>query len=449
MREASSLGSQASPVHLVSFASGEPFVSTQQLLDGSLGVAGLSSHARWTDHASLEQVPRYAAARARAEALSPRQRRRGGFWKPLLLLDKLDRVPIGAWVLFHDASQYIREPFRHDVRPLTRCLEHLGEDALVGVRTRGTLEWEYSQCGVYYGDRERAVSFCEAWETVACPGSRCCNRDLERQVATLLNTWHLWRNTAAARQLLEHWLDLCLSELSARVPLLDQSLLEILAAQSNLPTIWLPSTFMDSEVYPMVLYDEANLQKSINVVFDNLHVASLRPFQSVTGFEWSSLTTPAYLWRASLNCSGARKEALEPCWRGGFFNYRLCCGEQWGPGGNPSCWDASTTAAGCCVPRDVAVCIGGLGGLAVDENVLWETLVKPLRADIVIQADTSDLLLELEGMYPSAVAIVRSCSDLGALGHKYKRVLTVDGSPSPLRNASWPRRKQPRRARGA
>lgn len=428
MQRAAQSTGQQTLVHLVTFSSGEPFASTQKLLDQSLDIAGISSHAMWVD--SIEAAPRYKALSDRINTLDPRQKKRGGFWKPLLILDKLDQVRPGEFVLFHDASQYIREPFRHDMRPLARCMEHSKEDVLAGVRLRGTLEWEYSQCGIHYGDAQRAFSFCEALNAVVCPGvsAGCCNREQEG-LLTLLNTWHLWRNTPVAHRLLERWLELNLSPLSLRVPLLDQSLLELLALENNLLTVLLPTAFFDKshlQLHPRAIYDESNFQKSINVVFDHLRDARLLPFNSVSGIEWSSRTVPAYLWRESLSCSQPR-DSFDMCWSGGVFSYRICCGESWGLGGNPNCWDAETSFSRCCRPhRDIAVCIGAIDGLGLDEKLLWEALVRPLDADVIIKAQDSDSLQEFEGMYPSAVAVVSSCDELGSFGRRYRRVLRLD-----------------------
>jgi len=438
MATAASVVSESPLVHLVTFAKGEPFLSTQRMMDQSLHIAGINTHEKWIN--SIDTSARYAPLKKRVEAMKSQQTKRGGFWKPMLILDKMDRIALGEFVLFHDASQYVREPFRYDLRPLVKCIQHLGEDVLVGTRMRGTIEWAYSQCGVHYGDKHRQASLCEAWSAVACPGNRCCEDDI-RHLAHLLNTWHIWRNTPKARRLLEQWQELSLSDVALRVPFLDQSLLELLAARQNLLSVVLPSAYISHlHLYPLWLYDESNLQKGINRLFDNLASAKLQRFRVRSGFEWGSLNTPAYLWRHSLNCS-ERKEAFEPCWSGGsYYSYRLCCDKSWGPEGNPNCWDIVMNATMCCRPRDTAFCIGGIDGLAVDEKSLWEGVIKPLDAAVIIQAKSSDSLVELDGMFPSAVALVDSCQGVGSWSRLYKRLVTLSSWANTGNNNTFWRR---------
>mmetsp|Transcript_120587 Transcript_120587/g.276321 ORF Transcript_120587/g.276321 Transcript_120587/m.276321 type:complete len:106 (+) Transcript_120587:36-353(+) len=79
-------------VHLVTFAEGEPYASTQRLLHESISVAGISTSVMWSV-GDLQSSDWYQANRVQAEQTFEL---RGGWWKPFIIWQRLLQV---RWTL--------------------------------------------------------------------------------------------------------------------------------------------------------------------------------------------------------------------------------------------------------------------------------------------------------------------------------------------------------------
>ena len=78
-------------IHLVTYADGLKYRKTQQLLDSSHAAAGFASHQKWTKN-DLFSEDFYAQNRLALDSLPFR---RGGWWKPFIIWQKLKNVAEG------------------------------------------------------------------------------------------------------------------------------------------------------------------------------------------------------------------------------------------------------------------------------------------------------------------------------------------------------------------
>ena len=108
-------------VSLVTYANGEPFVSTQRLLLRTASAAGINRTVTW-DRTTVEKT----AWGRRHLAGVPKAPTAPGCstcaWKPYIILDELRQVRNGDWVLYADSSRYFAKGLSESVWPLVHHL---------------------------------------------------------------------------------------------------------------------------------------------------------------------------------------------------------------------------------------------------------------------------------------------------------------------------------------
>lgn len=174
------------PILLTSFAS-RGFFRRQWLLHESAIRLGVVTHSRIVRQSELLASDYGMANRELLE-----HPRGAGYWawKPHLILEGLDRVPPGGWVLYSDVGRWPRV-LGHSLAPLRRwCKEH-DQPFLPGTRIQdigSALPWTKRHCAEFFGHDLETIS----------------------QFQQTSATWSLWNNCDRSRAFLEEWCQLAL-----------------------------------------------------------------------------------------------------------------------------------------------------------------------------------------------------------------------------------------------
>lgn len=245
-RRAGKFGGYA--VLLVTYADGEPFVKTQQLLIQSARRAGVDRFETWnrsrlmsTEWAAYSRVSRFFATFGRTGRW---------VWKPYIILDALLKLRPGDVCVYADASQYHRHGFSSPLLPLANWLR---ADAT------GMLEHDHQTYGIVPGVRLRhrnsaAVHFngrnehadghtktkrCDLCDILArlhfCQPSdeACCERYF--QAPHVQASYSLWRHSTFALNFVRAWLAACEDlDTMKRCKWGDQSVLSLLVTKMSI-----------------------------------------------------------------------------------------------------------------------------------------------------------------------------------------------------------------------
>ncbi|CAK0872856.1 unnamed protein product [Prorocentrum cordatum] len=253
-----------SQVLLVSFASGHRFEEAQQRLDESLETAEIDAHWRWNS-SSFKSGPHGKWHRRHSNV----NFRRGGAWKPYIILQAMMRVREGDWVIYHDSSQYFPAGFSSSVRPLLAWLEsqrHTNQcECIAAVRLRQQVQHEWLQkCsptwapyGLNPGPEPPMSTLCSMLHRIGACGlsdgadsgqrdEECCTRIAEAPM--LQNSWSIWRKGPAGLQFVREWLRHAEDpEVLPHLPFGEQTLEELLLyklhARLGLRALWAPSLY--------------------------------------------------------------------------------------------------------------------------------------------------------------------------------------------------------------
>jgi hypothetical protein len=174
------------PILLTSFAS-PGFFGWQRLLHESAIRLGVVTHSR-----PVRQSELLASDFGKINQELLKQPRGAGYWawKPHLILEALDQVPLGGWVLYSDVGRWPRI-LAHSIAPLLCwCVQH-HQPFLPGTRIQdigSALPWTKRECAEFFGyDTETLEQF--------------------QQTSA---TWSLWSNCERSRIFLEEWRNLAI-----------------------------------------------------------------------------------------------------------------------------------------------------------------------------------------------------------------------------------------------
>jgi hypothetical protein len=176
----------AEPILLTSFGS-PGFFRRQRLMHESAIRLGVVTHSHIVRQADL-----LASDFGKANRELLEHSRGAGYWawKPHLILEGLDRVPPGGWVLYSDVGRWPRV-LGHSLDPLLRwCADH-DQPFLPGTRIKdlgSALPWTKRYCAEFFGHDQESLNHFQ--QTSA--------------------TWSLWKNCERSREFLEEWSQLAL-----------------------------------------------------------------------------------------------------------------------------------------------------------------------------------------------------------------------------------------------
>mmetsp|Transcript_68128 Transcript_68128/g.181285 ORF Transcript_68128/g.181285 Transcript_68128/m.181285 type:complete len:369 (+) Transcript_68128:355-1461(+) len=190
--------------------------------------------------------------------------------------------------MYHDASQYLVEPFKHPLGPLLDLI--LGPDGprcrcMPGVRTVNTVLWQWQQRCFHYGRKDFHQALVDAGgaskpSSMAAPCQAAVDMGLAQdaagcsevgELALLQNTWTLWQRNEENEQFLERWLHWCLvPEVITNMPLSDQAVLELLVHQAGLASLFIPGPFAERFGQHPLVYLDANPLKHVNVALEEI-----------------------------------------------------------------------------------------------------------------------------------------------------------------------------------
>ncbi|CAE8698509.1 unnamed protein product, partial [Polarella glacialis] len=274
-------------VLLATFATGPVFEETQLRLHESLGTAEIQEHWAW-NKTTFDEGVHGDWYRRNAKV----NFRRGGAWKPYLIWQSFRHVKWGDWLIYHDASQYVREGFSSSVQPLLDWLESKREEnpceCLAATRLRQTIQHEWQQqCVGAYGPVERDFARAEQihcgtmWRLGACtPSSRadCCAHLWRRPM--MQHSWSVWRKNRRSARFLREWAKQSEEfDIVAHLPFVDQSLNSLLFyrwhEELQLKALWVPSLYrahwaQDMDLSAVGRWDGV-LLKHMNSVLDELY----------------------------------------------------------------------------------------------------------------------------------------------------------------------------------
>jgi len=230
-------------VLLVTYAQGEPFVSTQRkLIKTAKAAGGVDTVVSW-DFRSLNST-----AWARRH-LSPLALRRWA-WKPFLILDALRRVRTGDFVVYLDSSRYIRRGFTHSILPLTNFLHAEAEitagaprgstyGAIAGLRhalrNNAGIFWNGRNVHEDHHTKTKRCDLCDlVWHLGLCHDGdeTCCDRYYH--APHVQASYSVWQKGRFSLSFVHAWKAACEDEeVLKRCKWGDQSVLTLLATKAS------------------------------------------------------------------------------------------------------------------------------------------------------------------------------------------------------------------------
>jgi len=118
-------------VHLVTFANGDIYIKSQEILNETINIANIDTHTMWRD-TDIIKTQFYKNNKDIFKNTT-------GFglwiWKPFIILEKLKEINDGDYVYYQDSSKYDLDGFKKSIRPIIEFMKNNNTDILPGLVT--------------------------------------------------------------------------------------------------------------------------------------------------------------------------------------------------------------------------------------------------------------------------------------------------------------------------
>lgn len=187
-------------------------------------------------------------------------------WKPLLMYSQMQQSNKGDWIVYHDASKYIRSGFNESLSLITDRLDTIAPDGVAGaclVFNTRTLYKRFAFCACIKTTLPRVAELAKT-----CPPEHvdegCINR--LRRAPMHQASWVVLRNTPKGRAFLRRWMEITFNlALLARLPFSDQDAMGLTAFEHDFPCAFMPTV----NGHPN--YENGDQVKHLQPFMDRIH----------------------------------------------------------------------------------------------------------------------------------------------------------------------------------
>lgn len=232
-------------------------------------------------------------------------------WRPMVILEALERHPDQEWVFYTDSSSLHQLPISSKFKSVMPALQAMAKenvphqcDCIPLTRLPVSMNWEFTARNYTAANLWAAIHDISPEDPYQPWSSWSMGQA----------SWSLWHNDHRSRRFLREWLDFMSNEkLLSSVPLADQSVCELLVAKHNMKAFWWPHpAFSDHKesghyrgvgnLVRSILTDEAiaSFHGTASMQYlhyrDRVDLVSKRVAICVTGYPGSSDPRVAQSW---------------------------------------------------------------------------------------------------------------------------------------------------------
>lgn len=267
--------------HFVTYADKGAYLATAKLYNSSYVAAGFKTFTHWTRETFRESkwYTEYKVLFEHAGKIGHEKARDRShwLWKPMIILDALERLPENEWIFYSDSSSYHSYPISDKFQTVMPMLEKLAFEnsnhqceCIPVTRLTVSIGWEFAM-RIHLG-----ANFSTALSIVSpnIPQQTLSSWSMGQA------SWSLWRNTYRSRRFVREWIDTMRNEeLLSVVPFADQTICELLVVKHNMKAFWWPHDRFIVQKQSGNYDGAGNPVKSIlyeNAIQSYAHTASMR-----------------------------------------------------------------------------------------------------------------------------------------------------------------------------